>query len=74
MDAKDLAAFKKDMILEADAHTDNEHWEVRERGDVPSDQGTPPSSVRAGSSIFGAVLDPPTSVSSEWFKLACVST
>jgi hypothetical protein len=38
MGAEDSGAFKTAMMKEADAHTDDDHWEVWEKKDVPSDQ------------------------------------
>jgi hypothetical protein len=43
MGAKDSGAFKTAMMKEAKARTDNGHWEVWEKKDVPSDQDTLPS-------------------------------
>ena len=43
MGAKDSGAFKTAMMKEANAHTDNDHWEVWEKKDVPSDQDILPS-------------------------------
>jgi hypothetical protein len=38
MDAKDASLFKEAMIQECDTHTENDHWEVWEKKDVPPDQ------------------------------------
>jgi hypothetical protein len=35
MAAHDAAEFKKAMLKEADAHSDNDHWEVWKKCDVP---------------------------------------
>ena len=43
MGAKDSGAFKKAIIKEANAHTDNDHWEVWEKKDITSDQDILPS-------------------------------
>ena len=43
MNAEDSAAFKKAMLKECDAHTDNEHWEVWAKADVPPEQDILPA-------------------------------
>ncbi len=43
MNAQDSAAFKKAMLKECDAHTDNEHWEVWAKADVPPEQDILPA-------------------------------
>jgi hypothetical protein len=43
MSAKDAVEFKKAMLLEVDAHTKNEHWEVWARADVPAHQDILPA-------------------------------
>jgi hypothetical protein len=43
MNANNSAAFKKAMLKEVNAHTDNKHWEVWERADVPSNQDILPA-------------------------------
>ena len=43
MNAQDSAAFKKAMIKECDAHSDNGHWEVWERANVPKEQDVLPA-------------------------------
>ena len=43
MNAQDSAAFKKAIIKECDAHSDNGHWEVWERANVPKEQDVLPA-------------------------------
>jgi hypothetical protein len=43
MNADDSAEFKKAMLDEVNAHTQNDHWEVMERADVPAGQDILPS-------------------------------
>jgi hypothetical protein len=43
MKAHDAAAFQEAMLLEANAHTDNDHWEVWARCDVPKWQDILPA-------------------------------
>jgi hypothetical protein len=43
MDAEDSAEFKKAMIIEADAHSLHDHWEVWAKADIPSWQDILPA-------------------------------
>jgi hypothetical protein len=43
MNADDSAEFKKAMLEEVNAHTENGHWEVWEKAEVPADQDILPS-------------------------------
>jgi hypothetical protein len=43
MNAADAADFKQAMLKEANAHTDNEHWEVWAKADVPDKQDILPA-------------------------------
>jgi hypothetical protein len=43
MNAADSAEFKQAMLQEVKAHTDNDHWEVWERANVPANQDILPS-------------------------------
>jgi hypothetical protein len=43
MDAHDAAEFKAAMLKEADAHTDNDHWEVWAKCDIPKGQDILPA-------------------------------
>ncbi len=43
MNAQNSAVFKKAMLKECDAHTDNEHWEVWAKADVPPEQDILPA-------------------------------
>jgi hypothetical protein len=43
MNVDDLADFKKAMLGEVNAHTQNDHWEVMERAEVPASQDILPS-------------------------------
>jgi hypothetical protein len=43
MDDHDSKDFQEAMLKEVNAHTDNEHWEVWARSDVPPGQDIIPS-------------------------------
>jgi hypothetical protein len=43
MNADDSAEFKTAMLKEVNAHTENDHWEVWEKADVPTNQDVLPA-------------------------------